>query len=186
MMFEQFERFGSETVEKNLNFGRLLAGWLGRRKKKKNFMSASPEEYASISSRTYRGYASMKPLDVIQLVLGIIVGTCVLRPDIAGIPPATQEVEWPREVELTKQDENKVEGIASKSPRLLSKARSRSGAASLPTALASMPPRAGAFVGRRSSFWGKRGNLDVSSEEKANTKEEENIMIATHHGCEVF
>ena len=127
----------------------------------------------------------MRPLDLIQLVLGIIVGTCVLRPDIAGLPPATQEVEWPREVELTKQDENKV-GIASKSPRLLSEARSGSGAASLPNALASMPPRAGAFVSRRSSFWGSRGNLDISSKENANTKEEENIMIATHHGCEVF
>ena len=135
----------------------------------------------------------MKPLDVVQLVLGIIVGTCVLRPDIAGIPPATQEVEWPREVELTK-DENKVGGTSRKASQLLCRVKSSSNdAASLPKALASMPPRAGAFVSGKASIWGTRGshistkNLDISKEDKkANSKEEETIMIATHHGCEVF
>ena len=135
----------------------------------------------------------MKPLDVVQLVLGIIVGTCVLRPDIAGIPPATQEVEWPREVELTK-DENKVGGTSRKASQLLCRAKfSSNHAASLPKVLASMPPRAGAFVSGKASIWGTRGshistkNLDISKEDKkANSKEEETIMIATHHGCEVF
>lgn len=136
----------------------------------------------------------MKPLDVVQLVLGIIVGTCVLRPDIAGIPPATQEVEWPREVELTK-DENKEAGETSrKASQLLCRTKYCSNsAASLPKALASMPPRAGAFVRKKSSSWGTRWpqtstkNLDISKEdEKDNSKEEEAVVIATHHGCEVF
>ena len=137
----------------------------------------------------------MKPLDVVQLVLGIIVGTCVLRPDIAGIPTstATQEVEWPREVELTK-DENKIWETSRKASQLLCRVKSSSNdAASLPKALASMPPRAGAFVSGKTSIWGTRGshistkNLDISMEDKkANSKEEETTMIATHHGCEVF
>ena len=135
----------------------------------------------------------MKPLDVVQLVLGIIVGTCVLRPDIAGIPPVTKEVEWPREVELTK-DENKVGETSRKASQLLCTGNySSNHAASLPKALASMPPRAGAFVSEKASIWGTRGshistkNLDMSTEDKkANAKEEETIMIATHHGCEVF
>lgn len=135
----------------------------------------------------------MKPLDVVQLVLGIIVGACVLRPDIAGIPPATQEVDWPQEVELTK-NENKVEEAPRKTSQLFCRAKyNRNSAVSLPKALAFMPPRAGAFVGRRSSFWGTRGsqistkNLDISKEEeKENSKEEVAVMIATHHGCEVF
>ena len=135
----------------------------------------------------------MKPLDVVQLVLGIIVGTCVLRPDIAGIPPVTKEVEWPREVELTK-DENKIGETSRKASQLLCRAKSSSNhAASLPKALASMPPRAGAFVSEKASIWGTRGshistkNLDISTKDKkANSKEEETIMIATHHGCEVF
>ena len=134
----------------------------------------------------------MKPLDLVQLVLGIIVGTCVLRPDIAGIPPAAKEVQWPREVELTK-DENKEAGETSrKASQLLCRGKYCSNnVASLPKALASMPPRAGAFVSRkRSSSWGTRGpqtstkNLDINNEE--NSKEEETVMIATHHGCEVF
>lgn len=135
----------------------------------------------------------MKPLDVVQLVLGIIVGACVLRPDIAGIPPATKEGEWPREVELTK-DENKIGETSREASQLLCRAKySSNNAASLPKVLASMPPRAGAFVSRRSTFWGTRGshistkNLDNSMEDKkANSKKEETIMIATHHGCEVF
>ena len=56
----------------------------------------------------------MKPMDLVQLVLGIIVGAYVLHPDIAGIPsPAAKEVEWPREVKLTK-DENKEAGETSR------------------------------------------------------------------------
>ena len=134
----------------------------------------------------------MKPLDVVQLVLGIIVGSCVLRPDIAGIPPpAAKEVEWPREVELTK-DENKEAGeMSRKASQLLCRAKYCSNSAtSLPKALASMPPRAGAFVTKRALSWGTRGpqtstkNLDINNEE--NSKEEETVMIATHHGCEVF
>ena len=132
----------------------------------------------------------MKPQDVIQLVLGIVVGAFVLRPDIAGIPSATQETTWPREVEFPlskKNDESK-----SKASQLLCGARRSIDAPSLLMAVKLMPPRAGAFVGGRLPFSGKKSrqlpskNLGISKKDEAKDKERETIMIATHHGCEVF
>mmetsp|Transcript_27221 Transcript_27221/g.78493 ORF Transcript_27221/g.78493 Transcript_27221/m.78493 type:complete len:133 (-) Transcript_27221:1500-1898(-) len=132
----------------------------------------------------------MKPLDVIQLVLGIIVGTCVLRPDLAGLPPSQETSSWPREVEVA-SDENKVAAETN----LHCRARRGTIRTSLPKAVASMPPRAGAFAGGKMPFSGRRklsrlpsANLDMNQNQAKKAREEEisTVMIATHHGCEVF
>mmetsp|Transcript_7156 Transcript_7156/g.9707 ORF Transcript_7156/g.9707 Transcript_7156/m.9707 type:complete len:93 (+) Transcript_7156:50-328(+) len=45
----------------------------------------------------------MKPYDLFQLALGIIVGTIVLRPDLVQIPPVQPDVSfWPDDVPLEK------------------------------------------------------------------------------------
>ena len=137
----------------------------------------------------------MKPLDVIQLVLGILVGTVVLRPDIAGLPsPASKKASWPREVEVAMRNNEKVVKVAH--------CRARRGGTittSLPKTIASMPLRAGAFVGRKMPFSESERrkssqhpsrNLAINRKEyKAKVAKEVEtnaVMIATHHGCEVF
>ena len=142
-------------------------------------------------------FANMKPLDVIQLVLGILVGTCVLRPDIAGLPSSTtsKETSWPREVEVAMRripkNENKV--------ALCRARRGGTTTASLPKTIAPMPLRAGALVGgkipfseserRKSSQHPSRNLATHQKEHKAKVAKEIDanaVMIATHHGCEVF
>ena len=136
----------------------------------------------------------MKPLDVIQLVLGILVGTCVLRPDLAVLPsPASKGNSWPIEVEVAMRN--------SENSKVVKVAHCRARRGGTITTIASMPLRAGAFVGRKMPFSESERRkssqhpsrnpaiaIDRNEYKAKAAKEVETnaVMIATHHGCEVF
>ena len=93
---------------------------------------------ATLVLSTARFTSIMKPHDVVELAMGIIVGACVLRPDVAGIPSTRPDsTPWPNDIPLETMlgDSDRVYGDHSIPSSPLTKARRT-------------PPRAFAVFGR--------------------------------------